>query len=74
MAALARLGVDCAGTTSSIRSVEPPPDRPGLRAAEAERLLDGMRFVPCYPELPDAVVERMAGVLRAHAREVDAGV
>ncbi len=38
-------------------------------AAVAERLLDGMRFVPCYPELPDAVVERMAGVLRAHARE-----
>jgi hypothetical protein len=29
-----------------------------------------MRFVPCYPELPDAIVERMAGVLRAHAREV----
>ena len=28
--------------------------------------------VPCYPELPDAVVERMAGVLRAHAREAAA--
>jgi 1-acyl-sn-glycerol-3-phosphate acyltransferase len=72
VAALARLGVDCAGTTSSIRSVAAPPDRPGQGAAVAERLLDGMRFVPCYPELPDAVVERMAGVLRAHAREVAA--
>ena len=57
-----RCGVDTA-RYGSLRVVPPPDDRPELACDEARRLLDRIVFLPCYPELSDAALRRMCGVL-----------
>ena len=58
VASLRRAGFDAATATSSIAAVTPPPDRPDLAAHAAERTVDGVVFLPVYPELGEREVER----------------
>ena len=57
-------GFDAARATSGITAVVPPPDRPDLEPAEAERMMRTVVFLPVYPELPPGERERMLEVLR----------
>jgi dTDP-4-amino-4,6-dideoxygalactose transaminase len=59
IASLRRAGFDAATATSSIAAVTPPPDRPDLTAHAAERTVDGVVFLPVYPELNDREVARL---------------
>lgn len=53
--------------SSSFIVVAPPADRPELRPETAESVLRRMVFVPCYPEMGEAEVRRMAAILLEHA-------
>lgn len=59
IASLRRAGFDAATATSSIATVTPPPDRPDLAARAAERMVDGVVFLPVYPELREREVEHL---------------
>jgi perosamine synthetase len=59
IASLRRAGFDAATATSSIAAVTPPSDRPDLAAHAAERTVDGVVFLPVYPELAEREVERL---------------
>jgi perosamine synthetase len=59
VASLRRAGFDAAMATSSIAAVSPPPDRPDLAAYAAEHMLNGVVFLPVYPELGEREVERL---------------
>ena len=50
--------------------IPPPPDRPQLEASIAARLLADLVIVPCYPDMPDAEIEREARVIKAIAQRV----
>src|SRR5262249_31036689 len=62
IAALFAAGFD-ATRASSMRPIDPPPDRPELDPVCGREAIDKMVFVPCYADLPHAEVERMAQVL-----------
>jgi dTDP-4-amino-4,6-dideoxygalactose transaminase len=59
-------------TSSAPRSqaVPAPPDRPQLEASIAARALADLVVVPCYPDMPDAEIEREARVIREIARRL----
>ena len=60
VAGLRRAGFDAATATSGIAAVPAPPERPELRPASAERTLARIVFLPVYPELADAELDRLA--------------
>ncbi|MEE8455081.1 MAG: DegT/DnrJ/EryC1/StrS family aminotransferase, partial [Limibaculum sp.] len=59
-------------TSSAPRSqaVPAPPDRPQLEASIAARALADLIIVPCYPDMPDAEIEREARVIKSIAQRV----
>jgi dTDP-4-amino-4,6-dideoxygalactose transaminase len=65
-AAIARLraaGFDATTGASSLGAVAPPPERPQALAPNAAWIAAHLLFVPCYPELPDSAIDRLATVL-----------
>ena len=50
--------------------IPPPPDRPQLEASIAARALADLIIVPCYPDMPDAEIEREARVIKSIAQRV----
>jgi dTDP-4-amino-4,6-dideoxygalactose transaminase len=68
VASLRRAGFDAATTTSSIAAVTPPPDRSDLEALIAERTIDGVVFLPVYPELGEREVERLLSAINDAGR------
>ena len=61
---LARAGLDASRATSSIVAIDQPGGQGGPAPEDAKRLMSQVVFVPVYPELPEAAVERMLGALR----------
>jgi dTDP-4-amino-4,6-dideoxygalactose transaminase len=59
ISSLRRAGFDAATATSSIAAVTPPRDRPELVAQAAERTVNGVVFLPVYPELAERELERL---------------
>lgn len=64
---LRRSGFD-ATRAATLRSVPTPEGRPDLEPREAQRILARTVYVPCYPEMPERAVDRMA---EAIARAVE---
>lgn len=56
---LSRAGFDASAKTSAISVVSAPHDRPQLTPTRAQRLLQGIVFLPAYPELRDDI-DRLA--------------
>ncbi len=54
---------------ATLRSVPVPAGRPDLEPREAQRILARTLYVPCYPEMPERAVDRMAdAIVRAVER------
>lgn len=53
---------------ATMKAVPAPAGRPELAPRKAEELLRRMVYLPVYPELPEAELERLAGVLLRCAR------
>jgi dTDP-4-amino-4,6-dideoxygalactose transaminase len=68
-AALRAAGFD-ATRVSSLAALGAPPGRETHPPTEARRLLERVVFLPLYPELDEAAVDRMAAVLRQHRHAV----
>ena len=62
VAALQAAGFDST-TGSSLQTIEPPQDRPGLEPRVARRLLAPAIYLPLYPAIPESEIRRMAKVL-----------
>ena len=45
--------------------LQPPPDHAELQCMSAAHLLDEIVFLPCYPEMPECELRRMAAVVRS---------
>ncbi len=65
---LLNAGFDAAGA-HSLFVVPAPADRPELRAAKAEEMLPQIVHLPCYPEMPDRELRRMADAVRGTMRQ-----
>jgi len=48
---------------ATLRSVPVPADRPDLEPREAQRILSRTVYAPCYPEMSERAVDRMAEVI-----------
>lgn len=72
---LLNAGFDAAGA-HSLFVVPAPADRPELRAVKAEEMLPHIVHLPCYAEMPDRELRRLAdaarGTVRQNAMEVSA--
>jgi dTDP-4-amino-4,6-dideoxygalactose transaminase len=53
-----------ATTVNSLRTVEPPANRPDLEPRAARTALESVIYVPVYAAIPDAEIRRLAEVLR----------
>lgn len=62
MLALEAAGFD-ASQVQSMRAVETPPDRPDLEPINTLDALERMILLPCYPEIPQSELRRMAEVV-----------
>jgi perosamine synthetase len=71
IAALREAGFD-GSSAHSMCVVQPPADRPALRATTAEQILPRIVFLPLYNQLYESELERMAEVLEALAERGDA--
>jgi dTDP-4-amino-4,6-dideoxygalactose transaminase len=58
-----------ASAAHSLSVVQPPDDRPELRAWRAQWLLPRIVHLPCYPEMPDHELRRLADEVRAEMRK-----
>jgi dTDP-4-amino-4,6-dideoxygalactose transaminase len=58
-------GFDAASGATSLCVIEPPPDRPAMRAQAAEAALARVLYLPVYAAVPPDERERMAGVVLA---------
>lgn len=59
---------------ATLSALPAPADRPELDPREARALLARLVYLPVYPELPDARLDELAGIVRAHlssTREVE---
>ncbi len=65
---LLNAGFDAAGA-HSLFVVPAPADRPELRAAKAEEMLPHLVHLPCYAEMPDRELRRMADAVRGATRQ-----
>ena len=52
-------GFDAARAASNLHAVPAPPDRPRLTPLNARRILDGLVYLPMYPEVPEAARRRL---------------
>ncbi len=73
VAALRSGGFDASRSTTSIAALPAPAERPDLDPEVARSLLERVVFVPVYPELDDATVQRLAALLTAHAVVPESG-
>jgi dTDP-4-amino-4,6-dideoxygalactose transaminase len=64
---LRREGLDAARGTSTITALTAPPSRPDAHPTVCARWPAEMVFLPAYPEVPEALRDHMADVVRAHA-------
>jgi dTDP-4-amino-4,6-dideoxygalactose transaminase len=53
-------GFDATRGASSLAVVEPPADRPETRPDEAGRAMEGVLYLPVYPDLSEADLRRLA--------------
>ncbi len=53
---------------ATMSALSAPADRPELEPREARALLARIVYLPVYPEMPPARVDRMASIVRAHLR------
>jgi dTDP-4-amino-4,6-dideoxygalactose transaminase len=67
VSALRAEGFD-ATQVATMKAVAPPQGRPELAPRQAEEILKAMVYLPVYPELPDAELLRLAGVLQRCAQ------
>jgi perosamine synthetase len=72
--ALRAQGLDASRGTTSIGIVEAPADRADLDPDAARAILDDVVFVPCYPDLDDEAVARLAATLVVLIEEGSPGV
>lgn len=61
--ALSAAGFDAARATTSITAVEPPAGSESAAPEASSRLMENVVFLPAYPELPQAAVERLVEAL-----------
>lgn len=61
---LREAGFDATRGTSAIAAVEPPTERPERTPHEARRMMEGIVFLPVYPELPATTLDRLVEALR----------
>jgi dTDP-4-amino-4,6-dideoxygalactose transaminase len=61
-----------ASLAHSMFVVPPPADRPELRAETAEEMLPQIVHLPCYPEMPDRELRRMAREVQASVQPIPA--
>ncbi|MFO0629055.1 MAG: DegT/DnrJ/EryC1/StrS family aminotransferase [Polyangiales bacterium] len=64
---LRREGVDAARGTSTITALSAPPSRPDAHPVNCSAWPSEMVFLPAYPEVPEALRDHMADLVRAHA-------
>lgn len=62
IAAMRKAGFDAADLPRS-QHIAPPPDRPQLEPASAASLMRDIVILPCYEDMPDAELKRMASVM-----------
>lgn len=55
-----------------LETLPPPEDRPWLACPQAARLLDRLVFLPCYPEMTEAAIDRMCRVIQEFRPHRDA--
>jgi dTDP-4-amino-4,6-dideoxygalactose transaminase len=67
--ALRGSGFDATRGTSAIVAVEPPSDRPERGPLEARRMMAGIVFLPVYPELSAATLDRLVDAVRSAEQE-----
>jgi dTDP-4-amino-4,6-dideoxygalactose transaminase len=67
VAHLREAGFD-ATRVATMSALPPPADRPHLDPREARALLARIVYLPVYPELPSAGLERLARIVRAHSQ------
>lgn len=53
---------------ASMRAAPAPTGWPELTPRNASEIAPHMVYLPCYPELPDTEIDRMAAVVREHSR------
>jgi perosamine synthetase len=58
-------GFDAARKASSVSAIDAPPDRPHLEPVLAREVMSRLVFLPAYPELPRASLERIANAVAA---------
>jgi dTDP-4-amino-4,6-dideoxygalactose transaminase len=58
----------------SLCVVPAPADRAELDPRAARATMAGIVFLPCYPEMPPAVVERLIRILEGHCRSGSEGI
>ncbi|MCC7085807.1 MAG: DegT/DnrJ/EryC1/StrS family aminotransferase [Pirellulales bacterium] len=58
-----------ASAAHSLSVVQPPADRPELRAERAEWVVPRIVHLPCYPEMPDHELRRLADEVRVAMRK-----
>jgi perosamine synthetase len=63
--ALRRAGFDAADLPRS-QHIEAPSDRPSLYPTAAVRFMRSVVIVPCYPDMPDSELNRLADNINAH--------
>ncbi len=60
-------GFDATRGTSSLAAVEAAPERSDIQAPRALAIMEQLLFVPVYPEIPAATLERLAIALADYA-------
>jgi hypothetical protein len=68
VAAARAAGFDAARAASSLHAVPAPPGRPGLAPRTAQRTLDGLVYLPMYPEIPERERRRLLAAVRGARR------
>ena len=63
IAALRKEGFDAADLPRS-QHIAAPADRPGLEPATAAEVMRNIVIVPCYANMPDAELQRQAGIVK----------
>ena len=67
---LLNAGFDASGA-HSLFVVPAPQDRPELRAVKAEEMLPHIVHLPCYAEMPDRELRRLADAVRGTVRTAE---
>lgn len=68
IAKLRRAGFDACDLPRS-EAIAPPVGREHLQAVVAEKVLENLIVLPCYPEMPDGAIEAQAQVFRSVAKQ-----